>query len=111
MKQADTLAAILHTLRVMQEQTVPRDAFGLPEVAQRLGIGETLAKKLPRMGLPTFKVGGRVLVRRQDLDAWLAEQVGAAAVEQSERAAEIEATFARANARAAARQNGKERMR
>jgi excisionase family DNA binding protein len=53
-----------------------------------LGLGSTVFDALLRYGeIPSFKCGARVLVRRVDLDAWIAMRlVQAAADRNSERA-------------------------
>jgi excisionase family DNA binding protein len=45
-------------------------AYTVPEAAKAIGVGRTTMWKEVRNGtLPSFKWGGRVLIRREDLQA------------------------------------------
>lgn len=49
-----------------------RDAFSIPEVSKRLGIGRTTAYTLAKRGvIPCIRLGGRVLVPRAALEELL----------------------------------------
>ena len=46
--------------------------LSLPEAAELLGVGKTLVQRLINDGaLPSFKIGGRRLIRREDVEAFV----------------------------------------
>lgn len=50
----------------------PRLALSIVEAAQSIGLGRsTIYEAISSKNLPTYKVGGRRLVRPGDLSAWL----------------------------------------
>ena len=54
-------------------------AISVPEAAELLGISKPTAYILVRRAdFPAFKVGGRTLVSRTGLEAWVRKQEGAA---------------------------------
>lgn len=56
-----------------QVQPVQRAAISVPEAAKSAGLGRSsIYKAILNNSLPTLKVGGRRLVRPDDLTAWLA---------------------------------------
>jgi excisionase family DNA binding protein len=65
-------------------------ALTLSEVADLLGVSRRgIYNLISREGLPSVKLGGRRLVRRADLERWLAEKpvAGQEASEQTPQAA------------------------
>lgn len=54
------------------EEPLPRLAAGLPELAVMTGVSErTLRRWAREHGMPTCRIGGRVLVVVSDFVAWL----------------------------------------
>ena len=53
------------------------DTLNVNEVAQRLGIGRSLAYELARRGeIPgSFRLGGRLLIKRGVFEQWIATDV------------------------------------
>ena len=52
--------------------------YGVPAIAQFLGLRDRQTYHLVEKGLPVFRVGNKVCARRTTLKAWLAEQETAA---------------------------------
>jgi excisionase family DNA binding protein len=58
----------------MNHHPVPPVAFTTTEAARSLGIGKTkLFQLIGRGELPAIRLGGRTLIRRQDLEAFTAQ--------------------------------------
>lgn len=55
-----------------EERRFPRIAAGLSELSQMVGVDQkTLRKWAREHGMPTYRVGGRVLVLVSDFQEWL----------------------------------------
>lgn len=51
------------------------DLMTVPELASYLGVGRTVAYRLAREELPSFRLGRKLVrVRRADVDRWLDER-------------------------------------
>ena len=49
--------------------------YGAAEIGRDLGLSERQVRHLLERGLlPSFKVGGRVACRREDVEVWLAQR-------------------------------------
>ena len=69
-------------------ETGPDLLYGMPAIAEFIGLSTAQAKHLARGHLlPTFKLGKRVCARRSTLTAWLAECESGASAEPASAAA------------------------
>lgn len=54
-----------------------KTAISVEELAERLGIGRTLAYQLARQkGFPAMKIGKRIVIVVKELEEWLSKNIG-----------------------------------
>jgi len=59
-------------------EPIESGTYSLPDAARRLGIGVATIYELNRRGelpVPVLKIGGRLRIRKADLEAYLAARV------------------------------------